>query len=246
MTHNSYNCAKSFRLPNQNLNVLEQLNGGVRGLMLDFHTHKDEIMVMHGYPILGFEKANVSLGQIKTFLDANPQEIVTIIIESHVSAPDIENELQRAGLLPYCHSQKKEADWPTLNEMIDSGKRLVVFSEKNDGLKHQSWYHYAWDYIVDTPYSFHNITKFGCSQNRGDQSNQLFLLNHWITKRISGTGRKKRADKTNSYEVLSNRVKEAIEAFDRKPTFLGIDFFEKGATLQIINELNDPDAELLK
>lgn len=238
MTHNSYNCASAFRLPNQNLNIKEQLEGGVRGLMLDFHLHKEEIVVMHNYPMLGFQQTDIPLGQIKAFLDEHPKEVVTIIIESHVTAADIENALNKAGLLDYCHVQQKEKEWPTLEAMIQSNKRLVIFSEKNDGLSHQDWYHYAWAYIVDTPYSFHSTSAFKCNANRGQPGNKLLLLNHWITDRMFGAGRAKSAHKTNGYDMLCNRVKETIEQFGRKPTFLGIDFFEKGAPFQIIEELN--------
>jgi len=238
MTHNSYNCGKEFRLPNQNLDVLEQLNGGVRGLMLDFHYHKDKVVVMHNYPILGFQEVAVPLEQIRAFLAAHPEEIVTIIIESHVSPKDIEEALRNAELLPYCHVQDQRKDWPILSEMIQTNKRLVVFSERNDALDHQGWNHYAWDYIVDTPYSFHNTNQFKTDVNRGDLSNKLFLLNHWITDRWFGAGRKNKADKTNAYEVLSNRLEEVLNEFGRKPTFLGIDFFEKGAIFQVLSDLN--------
>lgn len=194
---------------------------------------------MHNYPMLGFQAVAVPLGQIKTFLDEFPKEIITILIESHVTSKDIENELQTAGLLEYCHVQEENSNWPTLGEMAESNKRLVIFSEKDDGLEHQDWYHYAWDFIVDTPYSFHSTSAFTCHVNRGKSENKLFLLNHWITDRMFGAGRGKAASVTNSYVMLRNRIKKAIEQVGRKPTFIGIDFFEKGATFQIIEELND-------
>ncbi len=239
MTHNSYNIAKSFRFPNQTLTILEQLEAGVRGLMLDFHAHKGEIVMMHHFAFFGTQPAAVPLKQIKSFLETHPKEVITIIIESHVSAQEIENEFKKAGLLPYCAAQQLDQDWPTLNEMIQSGQRLVVFSEKNDGLSHQDWYLYAWDYIVDTPYSYHNCRAFNCTVNRGHYNNKLILVNHWLTTRALGTGRKKRAHHTNSSEVLNDRVKDAIEHFGRKPTFIGIDFPEKGASFEIIQELNN-------
>ncbi len=249
MTHNAYNHRADFQLPNQNLNVAQQLADGVRGLMLDVHNVQGDIVMMHNLALLGNEPAEVSLQQIKDFLDANPQEIITIIIESHVDAADIESVLNNVNLLPYCHEQQMGMAWPTLQQMIDSGKRLVVFSEKNDGLASQPWYHYVWDYVVETPYSFNDIQDFNCTVNRGDIANELFLLNHWITDANLGIGDTASAKVVNAHPFLINRANQCMAAFNKLPNFIGVDFYELGdpfLAADMLNGLTTSNIEVLQ
>ncbi|KIM73788.1 hypothetical protein PILCRDRAFT_828840 [Piloderma croceum F 1598] len=74
------------------------------------------------------------LTTVKTFLDANPNEILTLIFtnpEGRSLPGQWEPAFSNSGIkdmvyvLP--HLPMKQSDWPTLREMIDSGKRVVVF-----------------------------------------------------------------------------------------------------------------------
>ncbi|KAH0582278.1 hypothetical protein H2248_011916 [Termitomyces sp. 'cryptogamus'] len=71
---------------------------------------------------------------VKTFLDANPNEVVTFIFTNPegVSLPDVwkpafdSAEITPLAYVPPSRPVKRD-DWPTLGQLIDSGKRVIVF-----------------------------------------------------------------------------------------------------------------------
>lgn len=246
MTHNAFNNSDDgFTLTNQTHGIAQQLNDGVRGLMLDVYDIDGVISVYHGFEILGTEPLSEDLGEIKDFLDNNSNEVISIIFESHVTALDIENELTSAGLMPYLHHQTLGEEWPTLQEMINANERLVIFSESNDGSASQTWYHYAWAHTFDTNYSYSLPTDFDCGVNRGDISNSLYLVNHWITSAV-GTGDIIQANIVNPNPFLINRLEQCQSETGRQPNFIGIDFYEIGGAFEaaeILNGINTTNNE---
>ncbi|MEI6766159.1 MAG: phosphatidylinositol-specific phospholipase C domain-containing protein [Bacteroidota bacterium] len=238
-THNAYNAAENnFQLPNQNFGITRQLNDGVRALMIDVHNLLGTAVVYHSVPILGTATFASVLNEIKTFLDNNPDEVVTIILESYVTSSTIETSLTDAGLMPYAFAKDTSAVWPTLQEMIDSGKRLVLFSDVNDGTAGQDWYLYVWDYAVETPFSITDINQFDCSFNRGDSTNDLFILNHFISDAVTGTGSTSQAAVANANPFLINRAQQCMQSTGKLPNFVTVDFYELGNTLDAVNTLN--------
>lgn len=238
MTHNAFNNTEDgFGLTNQTHGIAKQLDDGVRGLMLDVYDIGGVISVYHGFEILGSEPLSEDLGEIKDFLDNNPNEVISIIFESHVTALDIENELVAAGLMSYLHHQTLGEEWPTLGAMINTNQRLVIFSESNDGSASQTWYHYAWAHTFDTNYSYSFPTDFDCGVNRGDISNSLYLVNHWITS-VAGTGDIIQANIVNPNPFLINRLQECQNENNRQPNFIGVDFYEIGGAFEAAEILN--------
>lgn len=137
-THNAFNAgSESFSLPNQNYGIAQQLQDGVRAFMLDVYSLFGNTVVYHGSFALGYQDVQDDLGEIKSFLDANPNEVVTIILECNVSANTIESELNQAGLFNYLYTQTVGQEWATIQEMIDTDKRLVVFTDVDDASANQ-------------------------------------------------------------------------------------------------------------
>lgn len=238
MTHNAFNnTADGFLLGNQTNTITQQLEDGVRGLMLDVYNENGVISQYHGVVALGIEPLSEDLGEIKAFLDANPNEIISIIFQTSVTSLDIENELTNAGLFSYLHHHTLGTEWSTLQEMIDADERLVIFSESDNGDVSQTWYHYAWAHVFDTDYSYSFPTDFHCGVNRGDISNDLYLVNHWITTAV-GTGDIRQANIVNPNPFLLNRLQDCQNETGRIPNFIGVDFYEIGGAFEAVEMLN--------
>lgn len=238
-THNAFNSAdNNYMMPNQNFGVTQQLNDGVRGLMLDVYDSSGTVVVYHGIPFLGSQHLSEIFSEIKTFLDSNHNEIVTIIFESYVSANAIDTEMQSSGLINYAFTKQTGMPWPTLQEMIDSNKRLVIFSDVNDAGLNQSWYHFVWDFAVETHYSVHDTISFTNDFNRGDSLNDLFIFNHFITDVPLGFGSPTDAAIINSFPFLSNRLINNFSEKQKFPNFITLDFYDSGDGASVVNWLN--------
>ena len=230
-THNAFNSKQDrYLFPNQKTNITEQLNNGVRGLMIDVYEDNESIVVYHAYKFLGSQPLSVYLNDIKDFLDNNPNEILTIILETYTSSNAIENEISKVGLLEYLHTQDVNSLWPKLQMMIDSNKRLVILSDKNDANENQSWYHYMWDFAVENKYG-----QINCEFNRGNPENSLFIFNHFIT---SLTGNKDNANKVNSFKYFMNHITKCKDLKNKFPNFITVDFYEIGESLDVVSKLN--------
>ncbi len=234
-THNAMsNADEGFRSPNQNHPISRQLEDGVRALMLDTYVYLDDVYLCHvDCSFFGRKRLVDGLAEIRTFLERHPNEIVSIIFEAYVSAEATAAVFERAGLLPYVHTQSLTEPWPTLGEMIDSGRRLVVFSDSDRGVL--PWYHYAWDYAFETHFSYERPEDFACAPNRGNPSSSLFILNHFLTRAF---GAPRLAELVNHNPLFSARARECMEANDRLPNFVTVDFYDIGDVFDVVRELN--------
>ena len=92
------------------------------------------------------------LKEIKSFLDSNPSEIVTIFIEDYVtSSKGLSNVFNAAGLnkylFPVSQMPKIGEDWPKVDDMVQKNQRLVVFTSKKN--KEGEGFAYEWNYVVE-------------------------------------------------------------------------------------------------
>ncbi|RZC61015.1 hypothetical protein C5167_022763 [Papaver somniferum] len=143
---------------NQEDTITQQLNNGVRALMLDTYDFEDDIWLCHSaegkcHHITAFEPALDTLKEIEAFLAANPSEIVTLILEDYVKTPNgLTNVFTAAGLMKYWFPVSKMPrngnDWPLVSDMVANNQRLVVFTSRKS--KQQSeGIAYQWDYMVE-------------------------------------------------------------------------------------------------
>lgn len=238
-THNAFNSAQdNFNLPNQNLDITGQLNIGVRAFMLDVYNSFGNTVVYHGSLVLGSNPLEEELTKIKVFLDNNPTEVVTVILECYVSANDIEAEMNQSGLLSYVYEHQLGAAWPTLQTMINNDTRCVIFSDVDDASASQGWYHYMWTNMVETHYSNNAITDFNCDFNRGDSINDLFILNHFVTNSVLGTGLESESEIANSNPFFINRALQCQQTKAKFLNFITVDFVELGDAKLVVDQLN--------
>ena len=131
-THNSFSVGNSIAA-NQDYDIPTQLKDGIRGFMLEANfpaNSTTEIDLCHEEcALLDHGSANATLTQISNWLDNNPNEVITILWENagKASAATFNNLYTQSGFIKYAHYQVVGQPWPTLSEMIASGKRVVNF-----------------------------------------------------------------------------------------------------------------------
>lgn len=149
-------------LPTENQldSVADQLSLGVRFLQAQSHDKDGTIELCH---TTCAEEDGGSLetwlDTVVSFLDANPSEVVTLLITNGdgIDASAFASVFESSGAAEYAYSPASTlalSDWPTLGELIDAGTRLVVFMDYPSGTSVSYILDEFTSYILyDTPHS---------------------------------------------------------------------------------------------
>lgn len=118
---------------NQEVSVSSQLDAGIRFLQAQTHEQSGELYLCHttcselnAGPLTNY------LTTIKTWMDSNPDQVVTLLLTNgdRVDVDLFGSAMQSTGLATYAYTPPHQlaiSEWPTLQELIDDGTRLVMF-----------------------------------------------------------------------------------------------------------------------
>ncbi|KAL0311704.1 UNVERIFIED_CONTAM: PI-PLC X domain-containing protein [Sesamum calycinum] len=257
-THNAYAIegepyhtgVPRITLTNQEDTVTQQLNNGVRALMLDTYDFEGDIWLCHSFggrchDFTAFEPAINTLKEIEAFLSGNPSEIVTVILEDYVHTPNgMTKVFTEAGLMKYwfplSKMPKNGQDWPLVSEMVANNQRLLVFTsikskESSEGIAYQ------WNYMVENQYGDDGMKAGECS-NRGessalnDKTKSLVLVNYFRSVPVKAL-----ACVQNSGDLLNMLQTCQGAAGNRWANFVAVDFYKRsegGGTFEATDMLN--------
>lgn len=241
-THNAMS-SKAYRFiiptPNQMRSLTEQLDAGVRCLMLDTYAFEGELYFCHGAcGNWGKLRMAEGLAEISAWLAAHPREVVTFILEAYITQDETLSALAAAGLAApdgrpdpqfplFSAAGPPGTPWPTLGEMVDANQRLVVFTDDaaTTAPWHLHWPSWGWE----TPY---NDPTFTCAHGRGDPGGNphpIFILNHYSLG--PGGGDERISSGNNTFDSLTEHARRCtnVTAADNPlglaPTFLNVDHF---------------------
>lgn len=235
VTHNAFStAADGYFGPNQTHTLRRQLDDGVRGMMLDIHLDDGLPALCHGVCALGSRPLIDGLAELRGFLDAHPDEVLTLILERYADPALVEAAFEEAGLLHRTWSRPPGSDWPTLAELLDSGAQLLVFDQ--DPVPDHPWLMHFYTEGWDNDYAARSPADFSCDPLRGDPSHDLFLLNHFLTQTL---GSPELAEQVNHQPLLGERIAQCQEETGREVNLVAVDFYEIGDVLEVVAQLNE-------
>jgi len=237
MTHNAMSNAEAgWVLPNQNFGITRQLNDGIRGMMLDTYDDAGALFLCHTTCLAGSQPLVEGLGEISTFLEANPEEVVSIIFENYITHEQAASAFEESGLIEFVYAHEIGEPWPTLAELIGADTRLVVFQEKMQQEPEFPWLMRIWDHAWETHFSFAAPEDFSCDPNRGNPDNPLFLINHFLTAPLGGSPES--AEMVNYNPLFLDRARDCEEENDDFANFVAVDFYDIGDLFDVVDALN--------
>lgn len=280
-THNAFSYFPSAKFhTQQSYNIAEQLEKGVDAFMFDTYIYQPpngerDVYLCHencgkwiGTPFP--RRLAEELVPIVTELAREESRILTIIFESrtHGEQELLKRAFVTSGAWKYLFFADREEQpngkkwnvktngWPTKRWMIDSGLRLVVFSDKEseffcekpdqsgpcrriqnppgeDGLP------YLWDFAVENVYGGASLDSGKTEPRKGSASFSrrkrrenkfsLFVLNRFPDGYITGFVPHLFMPKINSYEEIEEQVRRYTDAANGPPNFLAVDYFHLGS-----------------
>ena len=197
----------------------------------------------HSFCELGGTPLSDALSDLHDFLVANPGEVVVVINQDYVTPQDFVGAVRDAGLEGLAYRGPTAGRWPTLRQMIDSGRRVVFLAENHAGAA--PWYHLAYRSVVEeTPYAFSTPSRLTgrrglaktCAPNRGPKQAPLFLVNHWVT--TDPVPLPSQAAEVNAYAPLMRRLRECQRIRRHVPNLVAVNFYRRGNVLRAVDRLN--------
>jgi hypothetical protein len=188
----------------------------------------------HAYCELGASLMVDKLRDVRDFLDQNPEQVLIMVLQDYISGQQTQQVFEDAGMMDRIWPLAPGDPWPTLRQMIESRRDVVVLSENHGG--EVPWMPAAYDVTEETPYEFASPDDFSCAPNRGGTGKPLFLVNHWI--REPGHKPLDDAAVVNSRDALTDRIAQCRQVRDRQPGILAVDFVDVGDLFAVVGDLN--------
>jgi hypothetical protein len=255
-THNSF-AVGSNPAANQQQSIAQQLQGGVRGLALDLHQFDpaqptDTIYLCHlSCAILYAGLFSEALTPIKTFLDKNPKEIVTVFLENFGKFPvtTIGRHFADAGLTSRTYVKQWYEPWKTHNQMIDNNQRLIVLNDYGDPNAQYPFVVREYNTVWETPYNYeYRKTTYSCGVDRPFEGlppgYPMYVMNHFVftTFGIGGsaipTPNPLIAADVNA-DLLQIHIDNCREQHGKAPNYISVDFYDKGRARELVAKLNN-------
>ncbi|KAJ3489608.1 hypothetical protein NLI96_g2018 [Meripilus lineatus] len=222
--------------------VSQQLKDGVRMLQMQAHELNGGIQLCH---------TACSLNNGGTLVDYLKKVISLLIVNSDNLSPTLYDaafksaELDALAYAPPSASLPASG-WPTLGNLIDTGKRLVVFLSTTADFATVPYLIDEFTNIWETAFDVTD-PNFDCNVNRtkGDPTTQMFLINHFLDKIVLGQPApfRDQANVTNGVSGLGSlgvHVQTCVADHGRNPNFLLVDFYEfgGGSVFQVAADAN--------
>lgn len=265
---------------NQFYNTTVQLDAGVRLLSAQVHRFNTssggtEWHLCHGSCSL-MDAGTLSswLREIKTWMDANKNDVVTVLLVNSDNAPadTLGGQFTDSGIDDYAYvpstnssssSSSSEtslpATWPTLQSLIANNTRLVTFVASLPTPSAQHPYLLdEFSHVFENEYENESPTDYSCTPDRPSNlntqqalaSNRLFLMNHFLySTELFGiqTPNRTYAPTTNARQgegSLGESVQECTGVYGKPPTFVLVDFFNVGPAVASVDAANGVGASV--
>ena len=93
------------------------------------------MFLCHRFCELGATELTGALRDVREFLVEHPDEVLIIVIEDYVLPSAIVAAFEESGLAEKVYRGPPAGPFPTLREMIDSGRQVVVYAENHGGAR---------------------------------------------------------------------------------------------------------------
>jgi hypothetical protein len=251
---------------NQFYNSTTQLDAGVRLLSAQVHTADasgSELRLCHTDCTLLDGGSLVDwLSSIKTWLDNNPNEVVTVLLVNSVDATTatLGADFVSSGVSKYGYqfpASGAPSTWPTLQSLITANTRLVTFVASLSGNNTAAPYLLdEFTYVWENPYTSTAPSNFSCTPDRpssvqgslttAKSSGRMFLMNHFLDQnQLFGiqTPNVEASSSTNSPDAsiigsLGNAAQTCAAAYGSPPNFVLVDWFNVGPAISTVDSLN--------
>ncbi|XXH05181.1 hypothetical protein Hte_011606 [Hypoxylon texense] len=242
---------------NQYYNATVALDAGLRLLQAQVHDLNGVIELCHtSCSLLDAGPLETWLGDIKSWMDDNPNEVVTLLLVNSdgKDVAEFGSVFSGSGIDTYGYTPSGTG-WPTLQEMITANTRLVTFIASISANTEYPYLLSEFDHVFETAYDVTSLSGFNCTLDRPSSqasagaavsAGLMPLLNHFKYNLLGASIEVPDADSiltTNSPSTstagnLGLHAQTCNDEWGVKPTFVLVDFFDQGPAVATADNVN--------
>ncbi|KAK8022187.1 hypothetical protein PG993_012954 [Apiospora rasikravindrae] len=245
---------------NQYFNATLALDAGLRLLQAQVHNKNGVIELCHTTcDLLDAGPLEDWLAKIKGWMDANPNEVVTLLLVNgdNQDAAAFGSVFTGSGIDKYGYvpTGGSSGGWPTLQSMISSNKRLVTFVASIEASASAPYLLPEFAHVFETAYEVTSLAGFNCTLDRPQsagtagaalQQGLLPLMNHFSYQALSssimfpnvGDIDTTNSPSTSTPGALGLHAQTCESQWGSKPVFVLVDFWDHGPALETADKLN--------
>jgi hypothetical protein len=251
---------------NHYYNTTVQLDAGVRLLTGQVHkvengTGVDAWHMCHSScDLLDAGTLSKWLSEIKTWMDRNTNDVVTVLLVNadNASPSELGSSFTSSGIDELAYAppslSTRPQTWPTLNTLISNGTRLVTFVASLSQPSTQ--FPYLMDeftFVFENDFENVSPSNYSCTPNRPSnlgtpatalESGRMFLMNHFLYQNSlfgiqqPNTTYAATTNAQTGFGSLGTAVENCTGVYGKPPTFVIVDFFNQGPAMASVDAAN--------
>lgn len=195
-----------------------------------------EVFLCHTVCELGATRFTETLTTMRAYLRAHPSTVLMLILENYVTDEDLQTAFASTKMEDYAVTLKRGEPLPTLQQLLDDDKHLVVFTEEPP-TGAVPWLNDAFTFIQDTPLGNRSADQLAtkCTRYRGGADSPFLMLNNWV-ERFPPSPTANRPAQTTDF--LNARIARCAQKRDMPVSLIATDFYEQGDLVAVARAHN--------
>lgn len=247
---------------NQFYNATVALSAGIRLIQAQVQNLNGTLELCHtDCSLLDGGSLEKFLSGIKSWMDDNPNEVVTILLvnSDDESTATFGSVFVSSGISKYGYTPKSTtapiSTWPTLQSLVTANTRLITFIAS---ITYDTSFPYLlneFDYVFETTFGVTSLSGFNCTLQRPStlsssksavSAGYMGLVNHFADT-AEGFGitipdipdlTTTNSPSTNTTGALGLNAQQCESEWGEKPTFMLVDFWNVGPSIQTADDMN--------
>ena len=236
---------------NQELPVEDQLEDGVRFLQaqIQWPTNGTEPHFCHtSCDLLDAGPINEWLAKVANWVDKHPYDVVTILLgNGNYSDPSLYVPfIEKSGITKYIYNAPYLPmglnDWPTLEDMVLRGQRVVMFLDYSANQTKYPWLLDEFSQVWETPFDPEDRA-FPCTVQRPpdlkkeDATNRMYIMNHNLNVKfdvfsidllVPAVSLLNDTNAASGYGSVGLAANNCRSDWGRAPNVLNVDYYNYG------------------
>lgn len=156
--------------------VKQLLDQNVGGFRFHLYWNNENSQLLYRRPNGEMKDFRPVMDEIGAYLDREQERIITIFLDLDLPIDTLQKVFKEKDLVKYFHKQPRNQDWPKVSDMVESQKRIVLFTMEQI-FNPPDWLHHVWNYAVEPYFSLFEAPNFLGEFLKGDPKNDLLIIN---------------------------------------------------------------------